>query len=256
MLVDPLAEQRSWVSPYNYVQNNPISRIDPTGALDDWYQNEKGEVIYDDNIKSQADLDKAGIGGTYLSADKFDKVVSDAIGAHIMRSENGYGVFIEYFENQELGANYFYEVADRHYQDNSSGLMGELVNGIEAMGPSIRISMMTHEWVGTAGWTRELNALEHNIGMFLVADKYGQFTADAIGLGNEMRGLLINDEQSGNMRRALLGRPSRNGGPTAFEWSDIFHNAQGIKKWREYRGIPDLLDPTVNPGMVTPLNKL
>jgi RHS repeat-associated protein len=35
--VDPLAEQRSWVSPYNYVQNNPVFRIDPTGALDHDY---------------------------------------------------------------------------------------------------------------------------------------------------------------------------------------------------------------------------
>ena len=35
--VDPLAEARTWVSPYNYVQNNPISRIDPTGALDDTF---------------------------------------------------------------------------------------------------------------------------------------------------------------------------------------------------------------------------
>jgi len=34
MLVDPLAEERSWMTPYSYVQNNPILRIDPTGALD------------------------------------------------------------------------------------------------------------------------------------------------------------------------------------------------------------------------------
>jgi hypothetical protein len=32
--VDPLADARNWVSPYNYVQNNPLNRIDPDGAFD------------------------------------------------------------------------------------------------------------------------------------------------------------------------------------------------------------------------------
>jgi RHS repeat-associated protein len=31
---DPLASEREWVSPYNFVQNNPMSRIDPDGMFD------------------------------------------------------------------------------------------------------------------------------------------------------------------------------------------------------------------------------
>ncbi len=35
--VDPLASERSWLSPYNYCQLNPVKLVDPTGMLDDGY---------------------------------------------------------------------------------------------------------------------------------------------------------------------------------------------------------------------------
>lgn len=48
--VDPMADQRSWVSPYNYCQNNPIGRVDPTGALDGDYYNYDGTYLGSDGI--------------------------------------------------------------------------------------------------------------------------------------------------------------------------------------------------------------
>ena len=49
--VDPMAEDREWLSPYNFLQNNPINRVDPTGTLDDWIHNNKTkEYVWDGNV--------------------------------------------------------------------------------------------------------------------------------------------------------------------------------------------------------------
>lgn len=236
MNVDPLADVEHSVSmtPYHFVANNPILNIDPDGQ--DWYKNNEGTVVYDKNITSQDDLKSAGIDGTYLHADKFNKSVLDAIGADIMTSEDGYGTFISYYENENLGTNYFVDAAKANYNSNAEGFMAFMTDNFESVADGIVVSMMTHDWVDAQGWTENRNGLEHNIGMSLIADKHGEKAALNIGWANEWRGLLINDRQSGNMVNALSGERANNGGGTAFEWSDISNNYKGLVKWRTYKG--------------------
>jgi RHS repeat-associated protein len=68
--VDPLASERSWMSPYNFVQNNPINRVDPDGALDEWVgsKNEDGSTSWkwDENVNSYEEaVDKYGEDALY-----------------------------------------------------------------------------------------------------------------------------------------------------------------------------------------------
>jgi RHS repeat-associated protein len=44
MNLDPMTDQREWLSPYQYAQNSPILRIDPDGALDIFYSNNDGSI--------------------------------------------------------------------------------------------------------------------------------------------------------------------------------------------------------------------
>jgi len=56
--VDPLAEKYPSFNPYNYVLNNPVMLVDPTGmGVEDWiYDKIKKNYVWDKNVKSANDI--------------------------------------------------------------------------------------------------------------------------------------------------------------------------------------------------------
>ncbi len=44
MNIDPMTDKREWLTPYQYVQNSPMLRIDPDGAFDKFYANNDGTI--------------------------------------------------------------------------------------------------------------------------------------------------------------------------------------------------------------------
>src|SRR5690606_27392424 len=48
--IDAHTEDRAWITPYNYVQNNPITRVDPN-ALDDYYYRDGNVAFVIENDK-------------------------------------------------------------------------------------------------------------------------------------------------------------------------------------------------------------
>jgi hypothetical protein len=81
--VDAESYQYPEWSPFNYCKNNPIiiKDLDGRSTSKGWYEGEDKEIVWNDNIKSQEDLDCAGIKGKYLG----DNVL---VGTHC-RDENG-----------------------------------------------------------------------------------------------------------------------------------------------------------------------
>jgi hypothetical protein len=74
-----MAHKREWLSPYNFVQNNPIIRVDPNGALDDWFKREGSDTWeYDSRVQSEAQAKEAygqntqykNDGGTFQGREK------------------------------------------------------------------------------------------------------------------------------------------------------------------------------------------
>jgi RHS repeat-associated protein len=96
--VDPLAHLRSWVSPYNFVQNNPINRVDPDGALDAPIYDTDGEFLGTDNeglqgkaiVMNKEDFTQGMSHGDALSKSKGAKgLSSDAAKSNLLTHYSG-----------------------------------------------------------------------------------------------------------------------------------------------------------------------
>jgi RHS repeat-associated protein len=70
--VDPHAENYLSISPYAYVGNNPIVRIDPDGR--DWYEDKEGKMIFDPKLSKdnhETYMQENGIEGKYWGSTGF-----------------------------------------------------------------------------------------------------------------------------------------------------------------------------------------
>ena len=73
--VDPMKEERTWVTSYNYCQNNPVNRVDEDGRLDKWpgvtyffFEGDIGAgVAYGFNYVEQTGIAKDEIGKTHFT---------------------------------------------------------------------------------------------------------------------------------------------------------------------------------------------
>ncbi len=142
--VDSLADKYPSMSGYMYVGGHPLVVTDPNGM--DWYIDGDGVLLFDENVRSQADLDSKKINGSYLFAEGFDSRENFSgknvkLNADGTRDYNSYEIAIITPESKEESA-----YSDNYVQDESKGGFWVLGNEPRGFNP---YAIQERNWDGT-----------------------------------------------------------------------------------------------------------
>ena len=124
---DPLMSEKHWLTPYHYCSNNPVGRVDPTGMMDDWYENElTGEVFYNSQM-GRNDAGKGnmtGEGWQWMGDNNmFDEVNDAFVNDNLDFLYSNGGQFSPYNSITTGGPEYVYEM---RFGGNSEAFMSKM----------------------------------------------------------------------------------------------------------------------------------
>jgi len=155
--VDPMADHRSWLSPYNYCQLNPLGRVDPSGALDELYITGEDKTAVQEsfkqlqsttNLELELNIETGQVTASGEAITENDtrlmEVISDDIIKVNIEVQNpmfGAGAFLgTYYDVSEEKAETFNQYNPYNMKDleikykaiNGSGILHEITEGYEA----------------------------------------------------------------------------------------------------------------------------
>ncbi|WP_367916099.1 RHS repeat domain-containing protein [Leadbetterella sp. DM7] len=160
--VDPLAEERYSLTPYNYNSNNPVNRIDPTGALD--------EPIY----KKAWDWIKSAISGS--DANRATQSVAASTSHTLVKSEQVRKEYVQNVSNMDKTNSQGRTQAKMEAREKTPAVMREVAERMRpSSGESSRVG-------GTANKTNA--GVNSMVGKLGVAGKAAGVTAVGFSVYN------------------------------------------------------------------------
>ncbi|MDP4289694.1 MAG: RHS repeat-associated core domain-containing protein [Bacteroidota bacterium] len=117
---DPMVNERLGLSPYNYCQNNPIIKVDPTGNLDDNYDIYAPDVKRNVSITVKRTNDPTNT-YTYHNSDG----TTEDLGTYdVLRSTDGKNDMVDMKQNQKYYSDN--TSSNNHYltEDQAAGFLG------------------------------------------------------------------------------------------------------------------------------------